>query len=187
MQTLTTVMNGIDTDALRATMKTVARQPDAGKARFQVTTRWSGGTRSQTRVEQWALGGERMRRDYTIRSDEPAELLGSAEAPNPQELLMAGLNACMTVGYVVGCAMRGITLESLEIETEGELDLRGFLGLDSAVRPGYEELRYVVRIRGNGTAEQFQQVHETVMATSPNYFNVANAIPLRPRLVVEQV
>ena len=57
----------------------------------------------------------------------------------------------MTVGYVAQCAVRGITLEKLEIETDGEIDLRGFLGIDPAVPPGYENLRYVVRIKGSGT------------------------------------
>ena len=98
---------------------------------------------------------------------------------------MAALNACMTVGYVAQCAVRGITLESLEIETEGEIDLRGFLGIDPNVPPGYESLRYTVRLRGDGTEEQFAEIHEAVMATSPNFYNVANAVALKPTLLVE--
>lgn len=81
--------------------------------------------------------------------------------------------------------MRGIELQSLEIRTEGELDLRGFLGLDPHVKPGYDEVRYTVRIKGNGTPQQFREVHETVMKTSPNYFNVASPIRMRPTLLVE--
>jgi hypothetical protein len=61
----------------------------------------------------------------------------------------------MMVGYVAQCAVHGITLESLEIETDGEIDLRGFLGIDPTIRPGYENLSYVVRIKGSGTKEQF--------------------------------
>ncbi len=98
---------------------------------------------------------------------------------------MAALNACMAVGYVAGCAMRGIELTALEIETEGALDLRGFLGVDPAVNPGYDEVRYTVRIRGDGTPEQFREIHETVMKTSPNFANFARPIRLRPTLVVE--
>ena len=86
---------------------------------------------------------------------------------------MAALNACMTVGYVAQCAVRGIILESLEIETHGELDLRGFLGIDPAVPAGYENLSYVVRIKGSGTKEDFAEIHDAVMATSPNFYNVS--------------
>ncbi|NIQ00748.1 MAG: OsmC family peroxiredoxin, partial [Nitrospinaceae bacterium] len=68
-----------------------------------------------------------------------------------QEVLFAALNACMMVGYAVGAAAKGITLEKLELDTDGELDLRGFLGLDPDIPPGYESIRYTVRIKGNGT------------------------------------
>ena len=91
----------------------------------------------------------------------------------------------MTVGYVAQCAVRGITLESLAIETEGEIDLRGFLGLDPAVPPGYDNLRYTVRIKGNGTREQFAEIHQAVMATSPNFYNLSRPVTLNPTLVIE--
>ena len=83
------------------------------------------------------------------------------------------------------CALRGITLESLEIGTEGEIDLRGFLGLDPAVPPATRNLNYVVRIKGSGTKEEFAEIHEAVMATSPNFHNVSRPVDLKPRLVVE--
>ena len=51
---------------------------------------------------------------------------------------MAAFNACITVGYVAGAALKGINLENLEIRTRGQLDLRGFLGLSDQVAPGYE-------------------------------------------------
>lgn len=185
MNTMTTHMNGIDTEALKRTMEAVSRDPSCGMARFHVTTHWMGGTKSETRVEDWQLGGERMAKDFAIMIDEPAELLGTNTAANPQEYLMAAMNACMMATYVAACSMQGIELESVEIETRGELDLRGFLGLDKAVKPGYDELEYTVRIRGNGTRAQYEAVHNWVMATSPNYWNMANPIRMKPMLVIE--
>ena len=105
---------------------------------FDVTTRWTGQTRSESTVDGFTLAGERISRSHKIVADEPCELLGSDSAPNPQELLMAAFNACIMVGYVAGASLKGINLESLEIETRGQLDLRGFLGLSDAVAPGYE-------------------------------------------------
>ena len=65
----------------------------------------------------------------------------------------------MIVGYAAVCALQGIELEELQIETEGDIDLRGFLGIDSSVKPGYDRLRYVVHIKGDATAEQFEKVY----------------------------
>ena len=97
---------------------------------------------------------------------------------------MAAFNACITVGYVAGAALKGITLDSLEIKTRGELDLRGFLGLSDSVPPGYQNVDYEVRIKGDGSAEDFAEIHETVMKTSPNYFNMSRPIRMNGTLSV---
>src|SRR5262245_40883775 len=180
-----TTLNGINTDALRGAIDTVTRDPAHGLTRWQVASHWCGGTRSDTRVTNCTIGGQRIEKDFTIRVDEPLELCGTNRFANPQEHLFAALNSCMIVGYSALCALEGIELEELRIETEGNIDLRGFLGIDPTVRPGYDQLRYTVHIKGNGTPVQFEKIHRTVMATSPNYFNLANAIPLKSRLMVE--
>jgi len=179
------VVNGVNVDDLFALIDGVRRDAAKGKTTWHVTTTWQGQTRSRAQVESFGIGGERVPRRFSIDIDEPYELGGSNRFANPQEHLLAALNACMTVGYVAQCAVRGITLESLEIETNGDIDLRGFLGIDPAVPPGYENLSYTVRIKGDGTKEQFAEIHEAVMATSPNFHNVARPIALKPTLVVE--
>jgi len=185
MSTIATQTNGIDTDALRQVMEEVKADPSKGIAGFQVTTEWKGGTRSETHVDQWRLGGRELRKDFTIPIDEPPELLGNNTAANPQETLMAAVNACMMATYVAAASMQGITLESVEIETKGELDLRGFLGLDKNVKSGYDAIDYQVRIKSDGTPEQLEKVHEWVKKTSPNYFNMAEAIQMNATLVAE--
>jgi uncharacterized OsmC-like protein len=178
------VINGIDLPALGDFVQQVAADAGKGAVRFKVLTKWSGQTRSETTVEGYELGGEKIARRHKIVADEPGELLGTDTAPNPQELLMSALNACMAVGYVAQSSIRGIELTTLEIETSGELDLRGFLGIDETVPPGYRQLDYTVRIGGNGTPEQFREIHQGVMKTSPNFFNLNQPICMNGRLEV---
>jgi uncharacterized OsmC-like protein len=180
-----TVVNGINVDDLFALIEGVRRDAAKGKTNWRVTTTWQGQTRSRAQVEGFEIGGERVPRRFTIDIDEPCEVGGTNRFANPQEHLLAALNACMTVGYVAQCAVRGITLENLQIETDGEIDLRGFLGIDPAAPPGYEQLSYTVRIKGSGTKEQFAEIHEAVMATSPNFHNVSRPVDLKPILVIE--
>lgn len=180
-----TSINGINLDDLFGLIDSAKRGVAQAKTKWRLTTTWQGQTRSRAQVEGFEIGDKRVPRRFSIDIDEPCELGGTNRFANPQEHLLAALNACMTVGYVAQCAVRGITLESLEIETDGEIDLRGFLGIDPAVPAGYEKLSYVVRIKGNGTKEQFAEIHETVMATSPNFYNVSKAVTLKPTLVVE--
>jgi uncharacterized OsmC-like protein len=182
--TAPTIVNGINTDALRGAIDAITQDPAKGQTHWEVTSHWRGGTRSDAQVSSYSIGGQRVAKDFTIKADEPLELCGKNEFANPQEILLAALNACMIVGYTALCALEGIELEELRIETEGDIDLRGFLGIAPEVVPGYEQLRYTVHIKGDATPEQFDKIHRTVMATSPNYFNVRNPIPLKSRLVV---
>jgi uncharacterized OsmC-like protein len=184
LDTVKNRFNGLDLDALGEVVDAI--EQDKGKAivGFDVTTRWTGQTRSETTVDGFTMAGERVTRSHRIVADEPCELLGADSAPNPQELLMAAFNACIMVGYVAGSSLKGITLDSVEIKTRGELDLRGFLGLSEEVAPGYESIAYEVNIKGDGTAEQFAEIHETVMKTSPNYFNISRPIRVEGTLKV---
>jgi len=177
-------VNGLDLGALGEMVEAIEQDASLAKAGFEVTTRWAGQTRSESVVEGFTLGGQRIERQHRIVADEPCELLGTDSAPNPQELLMAAFNACITVGYVAGASLKGITLESLEIKTRGELDLRGFLGLSDAVAPGYENVDYVVTMKGDGSPEDFEEIHQTVMKTSPNYFNMSRPIKMNGSLRV---
>jgi uncharacterized OsmC-like protein len=178
-------VNGIDVDALRGVIEEIKQDPSKGIVEFKVKSDWQGQTRSKTSVDSYKIGGKEVQRRFKISVDEPLELLGENSAPNPQEMLMTALNACIMVGYVAGAAAKGITLSKVAIETSGQLDLRGFLGIDSAVPPGYDSIQYVVRIKGDGTPEQFQEIHSTVMKTSPNYFNISRPIRLDAQLQVE--
>ena len=177
-------VNGLDLPALGEVVEAIEQDASQAAVGFAVTTRWTGQTRSETVVDGFTMGGERIARSHKIVADEPCQLLGADSAPNPQELLMAAFNACITVGYVAGAALRGITLESLEIHTKGQLDLRGFLGLSEIVPAGYETIDYEVRIKGDGTPEDFEAIHQNVILTSPNYFNMSRPIRMNPKLSV---
>lgn len=185
-QTMSSRINGLDVAALKQVIGEVAADPAKGMVRFQVKSAWQGQTKSRATVDSYNIGGQEVKRHFEIEVDEPLELLGQNSAPNPQEMLMTALNACIMVGYVAGAAMKGIRLDKVEIETSGQLDLRGFLGIDPSVPPGYEMIHYTVTMKGDGSEADFREIHETVMKTSPNYFNIARPIRIDSRLVVEK-
>lgn len=171
-------VNGIDLAAVSEAVDAIEKDKSQAQATFEVTTRWAGQTRSESVVEAFTLGGERLERQHRILADEPCELFGTDSAPNPQELLMAAFNACIMVGYVANAALKGIRLDSVEIRTRGTLDLRGFLGLSDQVPPGYESVEYDVFIKGDASSADFLEIHQNVMKTSPNYFNLNRPIRL---------
>jgi uncharacterized OsmC-like protein len=175
-------VNGIDLGDLADTIEAIRSNSLCSRVCYRVVTHWKGQTRSETNVESCTIGGQTVPRSFTIVADEPMELLGTNSAPSPQELLMAAVNACMVVGYVCQAAVRGIALEECRIQTDSELDLKGFLSIDERVPPGNRRLNYTVWLEGDGSRAQYEDIHEAVMAISPNYFNMAQPIQMCGRL-----
>jgi uncharacterized OsmC-like protein len=180
-----TTVNGIDTAALQGAIDAISTDPAKGQTHWCVTSRWAGGTRSDHHVESCRIGGQEIPRSFTLRVDEPLELCGTNQFANPQEYLQSALNACMMVGYVAVAALMGVKLTKLEVRTSGDIDLRGFLGIDPSVANGYNRLQQTVTLAGDGSPEQLAKIHETVKATSPNFYNLTRAIPVNSKLVLE--
>ncbi len=180
-----TILNDINVTSLKQAIETITANPEAGKSRWTVSSRWQGGTRSDHLVDGVEIGGQKVQRAFRIQIDEPLELCGTNQFANPQEYLLAATNACMMVGYAAVAALMGVKLTKLELEITGDIDLRGFLDIDRSVPPGYEQLHYTVRIAGDGTPEQFEKLHEVVQRTSPNYYNISHPIELTSELIVE--
>jgi uncharacterized OsmC-like protein len=177
-------LNGVNVPVMKKLFEDVQRDPRNARTAWGVTTRWVTGAVSETEVTGCNISGKRIDRRFRFRVDEPEQLAGTNNFANPQEYLLGALNACMVVGYVALATHFGIELESVEIQTDGEIDIRGFLGLSKEVKPGYDELHYTVRIKGNGTEAQFREIHEMVIATSPNRFNISQPVKLTSELVV---
>ncbi|MBN1490631.1 MAG: OsmC family protein, partial [Phycisphaerae bacterium] len=82
-----------------------------------------------------------------LHADEPPMLAGGDVGANPVEHLLNALAACVTTGIVAHAAVRGIHIEELESELEGDIDLRGFLGLANDVPKGYTNIRVKFRVK----------------------------------------
>ena len=67
---------------------------------------------------------------------------------------------------VYHAAVRGIKLEEVESELEGDLDLRGFFAISDEVRPGYQEIRVNFKVKTD--AENVETLKELIKL-SPVY------------------
>lgn len=178
-----TMLNGISLADLEQVPATLAEAPEQGILSFETKTRWMGGVRSRSEVTGFEAGGERFERHHVIESDEPPEIFGSDTAPNPQELLLAGIGACMTATYAMQATLAGIELRSVEVELRGTLDMRGPLELADVPR-GYPEVSFRVHVDADATPEQVQALHQQCLRASPNFYHLTEAIPARTQLVI---
>src|SRR5437763_15161497 len=77
------------------------------------------------------------------------------------DLLLGALAACAQITCQMVAAAMGIPTECIEVTVEGDLDLRGTLGLSKDVPVGFENIRLRFEIDAPGaTAEQLQGLRE---------------------------
>jgi uncharacterized OsmC-like protein len=103
-------------------------------------------------------------------ADEPAILAGADKGANPVEHLLHALASCLTTSMIAHAAVRGIRIEALESRLEGDIDLRGFLGLANDVPKGYTAIRATFRVKADpkdmpriAELAQFSPVFNTLM------------------------
>jgi len=87
------VVNGINVDNVLALIEGVRHDAAKGNTQWRVTTVWQGQARSRSHVGGFGIGGQEVQREFSIDIDEPYELGGSNRFANPQEHLLAALNA----------------------------------------------------------------------------------------------
>ena len=159
-------VNGVDLDILQGTVQAIADDPELGKCRFRATNAWHGGTDNRTTVSGFYGAKQEIphKQQYVMRADEPLILAGGDEGANPVEYLLSALAACVTTSMVAHAAVRGIHIDSLESELEGDIDLNGFLGLSASTPKGYTDIR--IRFRVETDADNLEQLKE-LSAFSP--------------------
>lgn len=162
------VTNGVDLASLDKTVKAIQSNPDFGKSTFHARNVWISGGHNRTRITCFkSLGGEHAHeRPFELHADEPQALGGTDEGANPVEHLLNALAACVTTSMVAHAAVRGIEIEAIESQLDGDIDLRGFLGLDPKIPKGYQNIRVQFKIK---TAPENLPKLKELAAFSPVY------------------
>lgn len=146
-----TRINGVDLDTLMGTVNAIKDDPALGASRFRASNTWLGGNHNRSAVTGFYGAKQEIahKQKFTMEADEPAILAGNDEGANPVEHLLHALASCLTTSMVAHAAVRGIRIDELESELEGDLDLRGFLGLDPNVPKGYTAIRVKFRVKAD--------------------------------------
>lgn len=183
MATTTTTrqpINGVDVPRLFATLDAVREQPEAAQFRFRAVNRWVSGTHSRSTIHDFfGVGEERSHaHPHTVEADHPEVLVGTGKAPSPVEHLLHALAACLTAGIGNIASARGIELREVESHLEGDIDLRGLLGLSDEVRNGFQRIRVSFRIVGEASDEDLRAVVEQAQDRSAVLDMLTNGVPV---------
>jgi uncharacterized OsmC-like protein len=154
------------TTVIADTRQAVTDDPAAGQALFSTHGTLTGVTEVAVRTAT-----------HSFTVDEPAALGGGGTAPNPVEYALASLGSCQAITYRFWAEHLGISFDKLTVTVEGDLDLRGFFGVDDSVRPGFSAVRIRVGITGPETDERYQQLATAVDEHCPVLDLFRNPVP----------
>jgi uncharacterized OsmC-like protein len=152
------VNNGVNTEALIGARGAFAQQPEAAAFTFRSTCDWVEGTYSSNAINGYfGLGQEHERKStYTIESDHPEVFAAADRAPTPTEIVLSALASCLMGGLASVAQHRGIQVNSARAIVEGDIDVRGILGMDPEIRNGFSGIRVRFEIDADASEEDIR-------------------------------
>jgi uncharacterized OsmC-like protein len=180
-KTVAAPINGLDMQAAMDTVAAIKAEPGLGRFQFRARNTWlSGGENRSTIRDFYGAGREDTSRTaaFEFTNGEPPVLLGHNEGANPVEFLLHALAGCVTTTLVLHAAVRGIRIKSLSSELDGDLDVRGLLGLDDLVSPGYERIRIRLRVEADCPQETLDDLLAVAQRHSPVCNTVCRPVPV---------
>ena len=144
-------INGIHMETLQGTVNAIEQEPELGQCKFRARNKWLGGNHNRTTITGFYGAKQEIahKQVFELHADEPPILAGNDAGANPVEHLLNALAACVTTSMVAHAAVRGIHIEELESELEGDIDLRGFLGLADDVPKGFTNIRINFKVKSD--------------------------------------
>ncbi len=142
-------VNGVDVGAVESAVNTFKENPGLANFKFCVHNKWINGGHNHVTVGNFYGANQENShlKTHELDADEPPILAGEDLGANPVEHLLNALSACLTTTLIYHAAIRGIEIEELESDLEGDIDLRGFLGIAKEVRRGYQEIRVNFKVK----------------------------------------
>ena len=180
-----TTINGVNVEELFKTVDAVKKTAAIAKFRFRADNTWIKGGHNRTSIRNFYGAGEEdtsRKTPFILDADEPKVLLGTDRGANPVEYVLTALAGCLTTSLVYHAAARGIAVEEVESHLEGDLDLRGFLGISEEVRNGYENIRVTFKIKADATEEQLRELVQLAQKRSPVFDIVSHPVPVSVEL-----
>ncbi len=163
------IINELDLKQIKGIVKALGSNSDLGSTLTKARSVWNGGFMVQTEAK-----------DFTISSDEPCALGGKNEAPNPMAILLGAFGACFCISYVLIASVRGVELERLELELEGDVDMPLFMALHepkvSDAEPGFNEIRARLYVKSKAPMEELERIHDLAVQYSPAGQTVARPV-----------
>jgi uncharacterized OsmC-like protein len=171
------IFNGVNVTGVVETIKAIKADEELAKFQFRARNSWIDGGHNRSTIQGFygcRMEDESRTEPFVLDADEPPVLLGQDAGANPVEFILHALAGCLTTTMVYHAASRGIEIDAVDSTLEGDLDLRGFLGISNEVRKGYQTIRVKMRVKSEAKPEMLRELAQF----SPVYDVVSRSVPV---------
>lgn len=177
-------VNGVNVEQLFSTIEQIKGNPEIAKFKFRAINTWVDGTHCRATVKEFygALKEDTSREPLVFEIDEPPVLCGQNLGANPVEYLLVALSGCLTTSLVAHSAAKGIEVKKVESRYEGDLDLRGFLGISEDVPVAYQEIRIYFKIDADLSEDEKEELIRMAQKYSPVFNSITKPISVSVEL-----
>src|ERR1700757_1558379 len=179
------VNNGVNVAALIAARDALTKAPAGAQFKWRAACEWKNGTHSHSTVEGfYGLGQEQHhKRTFTFDADHPEIFASEDKGATPGEYVLVGLASCLTAGIAAVAQYRNIQLRSVTGTIEGDIDVRGILGIDDDLRNGFSGIKVTYKIDADAKREDIEALVAQAQKRSAVYDMLTN--PTNVSVVVD--
>ena len=174
-------LNGLNTEQMVETIEAIKGNPQIAQFVFRAKNEWLNGGENRSTIKEFygALKEDDSREEpFVFTNGEPPVLLGNNEGANPVEFLLHALAGCVTTTFILHASARGVQIQELSTELDGDIDLHGLLGLDESVTPGYEQIRIKLHVKADCSDEELEDLIAIARRHSPVCNTVCRPVPV---------
>ena len=183
MEVLSKTVNGFPQETIGGTVKAIQENPAMAHFELRATNTWMGGAHNRSYIQGFYGAGQEdtsRTEPFVYDHDEPPILMGNNKGANPGEVLLYGLLSCMTTAMVLLAAARGIEIGGVSSKIEGDVDLKGFLGLDAGTKKEFSQIRVTFDIEGVDEETKMDLI--ALAKQSPVFNSLTNPVDVQVNL-----
>jgi len=177
-------VNGVNVTQLLDTIELIKETPEIAQFKFRATNKWIDGTHNRATIKDFYGAGQEdnTRSPIVFEIDEPPVLCGNNKGANPVEYLLVALSGCLTTSLIAHAATKEIEIRGLKSRFEGDLDLRGFLGMSEEIPVGYQNISVYFKIDADLAEDKKEKLIEMAKKYSPVFNSITKTVPVSVQL-----
>jgi OsmC-like protein len=173
------IRNGVNTEVMYGTLDAIKADPSLGEFQFRARNHWIDGAHNRSTIKSfYGAGQEDAQRGVHARRRRARRASRRRHRPEPGRVPAARPGRLSHDDARVCRRARKVRLTDVESTLEGDMDVRGCLGLSDEVRNGFSRIRATFTVKGDAPPEKLREIVERAQARSAVFDMVSHGVPV---------